>query len=110
MKPTSYAIAAAALLALGSAQAQTSDAVPGTEPGSGDTIIIVTPPEGSAPGSTAVFTPPEEQNRALTRAEIKAETREAVRAGTPRGELGQSEGTAHMQPADGTAQRMPVRP
>ena len=43
-------------------------------------------------------------------AAVIAETRDAVRAGTPRGELGQSEGTSHGQPADGTAQRMPVRP
>ena len=105
-----YAIAAASVLALASGvQAQTSDALPGTER-QGDTIIIVTPPDAGTPGSTAVFTPMDDADRTLTRDEVKAETRSAVREGQiPRGEQGQADETQHTQPADTYDLREPNR-
>jgi hypothetical protein len=96
-----YAIAAAALAAFSmGAQAQTTDVVPGTD-AQGNTIIIVTPPDADgAPGSAAVFTPMQDPSRPMTRAEVKAETRNAVRQGDiPRGELGQADQTQHLQPS-----------
>lgn len=106
-----YAIAAASVLALASgAQAQTSD-VPSETDTQGNTIIIVTPPDAATQGSTAVFTPIDDTNRALTREEIRSETRDAVRQGQiPRGELGQADETQHTQPVDSYELRNANRP
>ena len=108
-----YAIAAASALALASGvQAQTSDVQPETD-SQGNTIIIVTPPDAATDtqGSTAVFTPMDDANRTMTRDEIKAEARSAVRQGQiPRGELGQADETQHTQPADSYNLSRPNRP
>ena len=100
-----YAIVAASALAFaGGVQAQTSDVQPETDT-QGNTIIIVTPPDAATDtqGSTAVFTPMDDANRTMTRDEIKAEARSAVRQGQiPRGELGQADETQHTQPVENT--------
>jgi len=108
-----YAIAAASVLALASgAQAQTSD-VPSETGTQGNTIIIVTPPDAATDtqGSSAVFTPIDDANRAPTREEVRSETRSAVRQGQiPRGELGQADQTQHTQPVDSYDLRPANRP
>jgi hypothetical protein len=108
-KPHAIAAAAAAcaLFALGAGvQAQTTqEQVLPVE--SGNAIIIVTPPDDStgAPGSTAVFTPLDNAaNAPPSRAEVKAEARQAVQSGEqPRGELGPADATDHGQLPEGTS-------
>jgi hypothetical protein len=102
-KPHAIAAAAAcALFALGAgAHAQSTQQEQVLPAESGNTIIIVTPPDESTatPGSTAVFTPLDNSvNAPPTRAEVKAEARHAVQSGEqPRGELGQADATDHGQ-------------
>jgi hypothetical protein len=111
-KTRALAICGGALFALAAgAQAQVIDQTQPPLPDS-NTIIIVTPAEGNAPGSTAVFTPIADDSQPATRADVKAGARDAVQnGGIARGELGPADDTAHGQlPAEPYDTRNANRP